>query len=183
MRKLIFQAMISLDGFVEGPRGELDWHLVDEEFNDYAAGLLHQTGTLLFGRRTYEMMADFWSTEASAKADPVIAERMNSLEKIVASRKLTSAYWQNSLIVRNDIGSCVRQLKEQPGQYITLFGSSQLAAHLSNEHLIDEYRLIITPTLLGAGKTLFTGSRKTLQLTDSYIFNSGNVLHYYTQKN
>jgi dihydrofolate reductase len=184
MRKLIYQAMISLDGFYEGPQGELDRHVVDEEFNDYAAGLLNQTDILVFGRKTYEMMAAYWSTDAAIESDPVVAERMNAIEKIVVSQSLDTCCWNNSRLITGDIYQEIEQLKKKDGRQLAIFGSSQLAGSLMEHALIDEYRIIVNPIFLGGGKQLFNSNKARLKmhLKDSYVFNSGNVLHYYVQK-
>jgi dihydrofolate reductase len=88
MRKIIFQVMVSLDGFFEGLNREIDWHNVDGEFNDYAIDLLNNVDTLLFGRVTYQLMAGYWPTTTAITNDPIVADKMNSLSKIVFSKTL-----------------------------------------------------------------------------------------------
>src|SRR5664280_1925759 len=112
MRKLLFFMLISLDGFYEGPGR----HNVDEEFNEYANAQLDAAGMLLFGRVTYEMMAAFWPTEAAVKNDPVTAAAMNRLPKVVFSRTLPKATWQNTRLVKDNITEEVAKLKQQPGK-------------------------------------------------------------------
>jgi dihydrofolate reductase len=181
MRKLIFQVMVSLDGFVEGPNSELDWHNVDEEFNDYAICLLHKVDTIIFGRKTYEMMAAYWPSQLAADDDPVVAGHMNSLKKIVFSNTIKEASWQNSEVSNSGLVESITQLKQAHGKDIAILGSCNLAQGLLKEKLIDEYRIITNPILLGRGKTLFHGfdGRLPLKLTKTWIFNSGNVLNYY----
>lgn len=184
MRKIIFQVMLSLDGYVEGPNGELDWHNVDEEFNDYAISLLHYVDTLLFGRKTYELMAAYWSSAHAAEDDPVVAAHMNTLQKIVCSRSLTNADWNNSRIMNGDLVAGIRQLKQQDGKDIALFGSCDLARTLIKNDLIDEYRIITNPVMLGKGRPFMQGldDLRRLQLHKTWIFNSGNVLNYYKNR-
>ena len=103
MRKIIFQMLTTLDGYYEGPNHEIDWHNVDAEFNEFAVDFLKTVDMLLFGRVTYEMMASYWPTGQAIQDDPIVAERMNHLQKIVFSRTLDQAEWENTRIVKNNI--------------------------------------------------------------------------------
>jgi len=181
MRKIILQNMVTLDGYFEGPHREIDWHLVDEEFNEFAIDLLKHVDTLLFGRVTYELMAGFWSTAAAMRDDPIVAERMNNLAKVVFSTSLEKAEWNNTRLVRGNIVDEVSKLKRQPGKDIAIFGSSDLAIPLIPAGLIDEYRLFVNPLFLGSGKTLFEGlnSRLNLKLLKNVVFKSGVVGLFY----
>lgn len=181
MRKLIFQMMISLDGYFEGPDRELDWHIVDDEFLQTAVDLLNSADTLLFGRVTYQMMAEYWPTPAAIADDPVIAERMNSLPKIVFSSTLDKSEWQNTRIVKGDAVEFVTELKQQPGMNMVIFGSSDLAVTLLKQGLLDEIRLIVNPLILGNGKPLFKGFNDRLKLTlvENRTFPSGSVFLRY----
>ena len=174
--------MISLDGFFEGPGREIDWHNVDEEFNETAAEFLDSVDTLIFGRITYELMAGYWPTEQALTDDPVIAGKMNSLNKIVFSRSLEKAEWNNTRLIRNNIVEEVIRLKAEPGKNIAIFGSSDLALTFIPSGVIDELRIIVNPVILGKGKTLLTGldTRLTLNLLETRTFKSGNVLLSYT---
>lgn len=181
MRKLIMFNMVTLDGFFAGPNGELDWHHVDEEFNDFAITQLKSADGLVFGRVTYEMMASYWPTEAADKDDPTVAALMNSIPKVVASRTLAKADWNNSSVIGQNVAREISQLKEQPGKDMLLFGSADLASSLRQLGLIDEYRVVVNPVVLGRGKPLFKNveDRFNLQLTNARPFRSGNVLLYY----
>src|SRR5215813_2951666 len=108
MRNLFLFMMVSLDGFFEGPDHSIDWHNVDEEFNEFAARQLDEVDTLVFGRVTYEGMASYWPTVSAIEDDPVIAGKMNSLPKIVFSRTLEMANWENSRLVKENIEGEVR---------------------------------------------------------------------------
>ncbi|MBI5876397.1 MAG: dihydrofolate reductase [Chloroflexi bacterium] len=177
MRNVIFQMAVSLDGYFEGPHHELDWHRVDDEFNAYAIDLLNRVDALLFGRVTYELMASYWPTPAALEDDPQVARRMNSLPKLVFSRTLERADWQNTRLVKTDAAAEVSRLKQQPGKDVAIFGSSDLALALMPDRLINEYRIFITPVVLGRGKPLFAGitERHTLALRSSRVFRSGLV--------
>ncbi|MGE5138899.1 MAG: dihydrofolate reductase family protein, partial [Rudaea sp.] len=147
MRKLFLFMMTSLDGFFEGPGHDLDWHNTDEEFNDFAIAQLREIDTLLFGRITYEMMAAYWPTPSAIASDPVVAEKMNSVSKIVASRTLDKSEWSNSRLVRDNIAGEVAELKRQPGKDLAIFGSSDLTVSLMEAGLVDELRIMVNPVV------------------------------------
>ncbi|MBO9701807.1 MAG: dihydrofolate reductase [Sporocytophaga sp.] len=181
MRKLIFQMMISVDGLYEGPNKEIDWHNVDEEFNEYAIDLLNNLDILLFGRITFDLMASYWPTQEAIKDSPIVAERMNNLSKIVFSKKLKSANWQNTKVINENINELVMNLKKEQGKDMAIFGSSDLALTFIKHNLIDEYRIMVNPLVLGKGKRLFEGitEKLNLKLKSAKIFKSGNVMLCY----
>ncbi len=181
MRKIILSNLVSLDGYFEGPNREIDWHNVDEEFNEYAIDFLNSVDTLLFGRVTYQLMASYWPTPTAIENDPIVADKMNSLPKIVFSRTLDKVEWENSRLVNENIAEEVSKLKQQPGKDLAIFGSSDLALTLIQHGLIDEYRIIVNPVVLGNGKPLFKGikNRLNLKLLKTKVFRSGNVCLYY----
>jgi dihydrofolate reductase len=184
MRKLFLFNFISLDGFFEGPNRELDWHNVDAEFNDFAIEQLDSIDLILFGRITYEMMASFWPTETAIKADPEIAGRMNSIQKIVFSKTLPKADWNNTTLIEDNAPQEVAKLKNQPGKDMAIFGSFGLALTLLPDKLIDEFRIMVNPVVLGKGKQMFDSitDRLHLKLIGTKVFKSGNVLLYYVMK-
>jgi dihydrofolate reductase len=181
MRKLYVFNMVTLDGYFEGPNREIDWHNVDEEFNEFAIEQLNATDLLLFGRVTYELMAGYWPTPEAIKNDPMVAGAMNSASKIVFSRTLKKADWNNTRLIKDNIPGEMAKLKQQPGKEIAIFGSSNLAATFIQHGLIDEVRIIVNPVVLGKGKPLFSGIREklSLKLLKTKVFKSGNVLLYY----
>lgn len=181
MRRVLLFMMVSLDGYYEGAEGQLDWHNVDEEFNDFAVEQLNEMDTLLFGRITYEMMASYWPTPQARTDDPVVAGKMNSMPKIVFSRSLRDVDWENTRLVTDDFAAEVTRLKAQPGKDMIIFGSSDLAVSFLEHGLLDECRVMINPVVLGQGKTLFSGihDRLKLKLLKTKVFQSGNVLLYY----
>jgi dihydrofolate reductase len=177
MRKVIVSNLMSLDGFFEGPNHELDWFVVDEEFFAYARDMLRGVDTIVFGRKTYQHMADYWP---SAPADE-IADQMNNLPKIVFSRTLESAEWQNSTLVKSDAIAEISKSKQLPGKDMVILGSASLASFLLQQGLIDEYRVILNPVLLGSGRPLFQDvkQRLRLKLSRTKLFGSGVVVLYY----
>lgn len=185
MRKIIFQTTISTDGFFEGENHEIDWHKVDDEFKEFAIDMLYNVDALLFGRKTYTLMKNYWPTEDVTKSDPVTAERMNSLPKYVFSRTLDKADWNNTTLIKENIAEEVLKLKQEPGEDIAILGSSDLAVSFIKLKLIDEFRIIVSPVVLGKGKRLFKGlnDKLNLRLMRTTIFNSGNVLCYYAANN
>jgi dihydrofolate reductase len=177
MRNVIVSNLMSLDGFFERPNKVLDWVITDDEFFDYAKGLLRTADALLFGRVTYEYMAAHWPT---APADE-IADYMNSLPKVVFARTLRSVEWNNSRLVQGNIAKEVSRMKQLPGKDMVIFGSAMLASLLLQENLIDEYRVILQPVLLGSGTPLFRDIRETisLKLKSAKAFASGVTLLSY----
>lgn len=181
MRKIIFQMMVTLDGFFAGPNGEIDWHVVDEEFNEYAFNFLNSLDMLLFGRVTYQGMANYWPTPAAKHDDPIISSKMNSISKVVFSTTLDKVEWENTRLVKENVLEEVLKLKLQSGKDIAIFGSSNFSLTLVKHHLIDEYRIIVNPVLLGKGKPLFMGLEEKikLKLTHTQSLRSGDVILYY----
>jgi dihydrofolate reductase len=173
--------MISIDGYFTGPNGEIDWHNVDDEFNEMAIANLKSLDLLMFGRVTYQLMASYWPTELALNDDPIVAGLMNSLPKIVFSKTLEKVDWHNTKLVKENIEDEVRKIKEQPGKNIAIFGSSDLAVSLIKAGLIDELFILVNPIILGEGKTLFKGigERVKLKLLKAQTFKSGNVGIWY----
>ena len=181
MRKVILFNMMTLDGFFEGPGREIDWHNVDAEFNTFAIDQLDAADLLLFGRVTYEMMASYWPTSQATTDDQVVAGKMNAIAKIVFSKTLKNASWNNTRLVKDHAAEEILKLKAQPGKDILIFGSAGLAATLTAPGLIDEYRVMLNPLLLGSGTPLFQGlqPKLKLKLLRARTFASGNVLLVY----
>jgi dihydrofolate reductase len=183
MRKIIVMMSVSLDGFIEGPNQELDWHLVDDELHTHFNEQLASMSAFLDGRVTYQLMAQFWPT---ADADPSstgpmieFARIWRDMPKIVYSRTLEHADW-NTTVVRDVVVEEVEALKAQPGGDLAL-GGADLAAAFMRDDLIDEYRLYVHPVLIGQGKRLFPTAAGTtpLRLVETRTFGTGVVLLRY----
>jgi dihydrofolate reductase len=180
MRKLYSFNMVTVDGYFEGGPWAIDWHRVDAEFNDFAVAQLHSTGALLFGRVTYQGMASFWPTPSAIENDPEVAGVMNGISKIVFSKTLEKAEWNNSRLVRDHIAEEVGKLKEQSGEDLGVFGSANLLSTLIRLNLVDEHRVMVNPIVLGKGTPLFqTSERLPLRLASTRTFGNGNVLLCY----
>ena len=179
MKKVILQMSVSVDGYVEGPNHQIDWHVVDDEFNAYAIEMLEASDALLMGRRTYELMAGYWPT--AQDNDPVVKEKMNRTPKLIFSTTLKQVAWQNSRLATDSIAEEVARLKRVPGDGLLPVGGSTLAASFLEQGLIDELRVILTPIVLGDGNTLFDGIKKRhpLRLLSTRTFKSGSVVLIY----
>ncbi len=173
--------MLSVDGFFCGPNGEIDWHNVDAEFNKTAIAFLDTVDTLLFGRVTYELMASYWPTDAALTDDPHVARRMNALKKVYFSKEPEKMFWNNSTILNEINADEIRAMKEAPGKDIAIFGSGKIVEQLMPLGVIDEFRFIIAPVILGKGRTVFSTLEKTkkLKLLETKSFANGNVLIQY----
>jgi dihydrofolate reductase len=171
--------MVTLDGFFEGPDQDISWHNVDEEFNDFAVEQTSSVDTLLFGRVTYLLMASYWPTPAAIADDPQVAALMNSLPKVVFSRTLQSAAWENSTLIREHAQEEILKLKAQPGKDMAIFGSAGLISTVMD--VIDEHRLLVNPIVLRQGTPLFKhgGEPLKMNLVNVRRFNSGNILLSY----
>lgn len=185
MRKIFLFMMLSLDGYFEGPNHDLSWHNVDEEFNEFAISQLNEADTILMGRRTYQLMEDFWPTEDARKTDPEVSEKLNFTAKIVVSKTLKEVreqeYWKNVTLIKENIKEELERLKKQKGKDVIVLASSNLCTTLLELGLLDEIRIMINPVIIGRGTPLFDGLGKKikLNLTKTREFKSGNVLLYY----
>lgn len=171
--------MMSLDGFFARPDGDISWHTVDAEFNSFAVEQLREVETLLFGRVTYQLMAGYWPTPSAREGNPAIAGMMNNAAKIVASRTLSHADWENTRIVKENVEREIARLKKKSARDIAILGSSLLTASLMKAGLVDELRIMVSPVVLGAGRPLFAGGAAGLKLLWCRAFRSGNVLLTY----
>jgi dihydrofolate reductase len=178
MRKLFWQISVTLDGFMEGPNHELNdtAGFEDPDFDRYATEMLKSIDGILIGRKTYELFAGYWPTAIGEDA-----ERMNALPKIVFSRTLKKVDWTNSRLVGDNVAEEITRLKQQPGKDLALFGSADLASTLMRLGLIDEYRILVTPVVLGKGTPMFRDIRERvpLKLIKADTWSSGTVALYY----
>jgi dihydrofolate reductase len=181
MAKIFLFMMVTLDGYFEGKDHDISWHNTDEDFNDFAIAQTGTVGTLLFGRRTYELMASYWPSEEAKTSDPIVAKQMNDMPKIVFSTTLENVGWQNTRLVKENLKEEIEELKKSSEKDIAVFGSSDLCISLLKEGLLDELRLMINPVVIGEGKILFEGLENKLELkqTNKRDFKNGNVLLTY----
>lgn len=181
MGKLSVFNFLTLNGFFKGPGGDLSWHKHGGEESEYAMEGLKSDSILLFGRVTYQMMAGWWPTPEAIKTNPEVANGMNASEKIVFSKTLKKADWNNTRLIKDNLGEEVKKLKQQSGKAITVLGSGSIVTQLAEQGLIDEYLLMIDPVVLGDGTPIFQNIKHPLDLvlTNTRAFKSGVVLLSY----
>ena len=185
MRNLIFFMHTSLDGFVAGLNGELDWVKLDDAMFDFVATMTGQADTALYGRVTYEMMQSYWPKAGeqpnATKHDIEHSTWYNKVSKVVLSKTINETGLHNTKFIGDQLSDNINKLKQQDGKNILIFGSPGASQSLLNEGLIDEFWLFVNPIILGQGMPLFkdiTGTTK-LKLVESKTFACGVIaLHY-----
>ncbi|CAN7276704.1 dihydrofolate reductase family protein [Rossellomorea sp. LjRoot5] len=191
MRKLVLFLHASLDGFVEGPKGDMDigWVSYDADLEKHAKEILSTVDTVIWGRGTYQMMHSYWpsvsSNPSASQHERDHAEWIEKTEKIVFSRTLEKVEWNNSRLVKEDVMKEINNLKQQPGQDMVILGSPRFAHYLMQLDLIDEYKMTVSPVLIGSGLPLFQGIKEkiNLKLIENKTFDSGAIgLVYQTIK-
>jgi dihydrofolate reductase len=193
-RRIIMYNQVSADGFFSDPEGGMDWVVSDAEIHGRAVESMPSTDALLLGRRTYEQFAAFWPNalkdldrpgpHGSNKRDPAfsaMARWLNDAHKLVVSKTLKKAGWRNTELLDELDPKHIASFKQAPGKDIMIFGSGSLVSQLTRHGLIDEYRFVVCPVLLGQGKTLLgdLADRVSLKLADAKPFKSGNVMLTY----
>lgn len=184
MRKLIVFNHITLDGYFVDVNNSMNWAKAgndDPEYNAFVGENASGDGTLLFGRVTYDLMIKYWPTPMAKQHNPVVAEGMNKMPKIVFSRTLDHASWNNTTVMKGDLVSEVRRMKQQSGNGMAILGSGSIVAQLAPAGLIDEYQMVVNPIVLGRGRTMFDGVKEqlNLKLTRTRSFKSGKVYACY----
>jgi len=188
MRKVISFMHVSLDGFVAGPNGEMDWIIMDDEIFKDAIEMASTIDTALYGRTTYQMMEAYWPTVLS---NPLSNELelhhacwVENVHKIVFSKTLKKTEWNNSRLIKENIAEKVSALKQQDGKSMMIFGSPKLTHSFMKMNLIDAYRINVNPVVLGRGTPLFKNihPRIHLKLLKTKKFTSGVAGFYYEQK-
>jgi dihydrofolate reductase len=181
MRRITVFNFLTLNGYYKGPNEDISWHRHGAEEGEYAADSLSPGSTLLFGRVTYEMMAGYWPTPQAISNDPVVAEGMNHAEKIVFSRTLEKAAWNNTTLVKDDMIAVLQKMKQLPGKDMAILGSGSIVTQLAEQGMIDEYQIMIDPVALGDGTSIFKNLRHKLdlRLIKTKVFKSGVALLCY----
>ena len=185
MKKIVLFMHTSLDGFVAGPNGEMNWINVEKEIFDEATKVTDRADTALYGRNTYGMMEGYWPTAAdqpnATKHDIEHSRWYNSVTKIVISKTMEGTQKPKTKVISHDLAQEIKKVKQGPGKDIVIFGSPSTCHSLMQDNLIDEYILTINPVLLGAGIPLFNGIEKLtkLKLVSSKVLDSAVVLAHY----
>jgi len=184
MQKLTVFNHVSLDGYFVDAAGSMHWAhagMLDPEWNAFVAENATGDGALVFGRVTYDLMASYWPTPMAKQNDAHIADRMNTLPKIVFSRTMDKASWNNTKLVKGDLAAEVRNLKQESGDGMVILGSGSVVSQLAEAGLIDAYQFVVNPIILGKGRTMFEGvkDKLDLKLTKTRAFGNGNVFACY----
>lgn len=193
MRRIVMINWVSIDGFFAGPNGEIDWMLrdpeVDKAIREPAPGDARPPskgpGTMLLGNITYTLFENSWPQIAKDPNAPEamhkMADEVNQMTKLVFSQTRQDVTWENSKLFHGNLIEEVKKLKQDDGTDILIFGSGTIVQQLANEGLIDEYLMVLTPVILGTGKSLFKYVNKSnLELLQARHFKSGNVVLRYT---
>jgi dihydrofolate reductase len=179
LRKVFLHIFVSLDGLIEDARHDIEWMAAGDDVDEYINEVLRSIDGMIFGRVAHELLAQYWPTAGSQPdASPrhvEAAAMMNKLPKYVVSRGPYRTDWQNSHLITGDIAGEIAKLKDRPGKDIALFAGAGVAQSFMKLDLLDEYRLVLNPILLGAGTPLFkhAGDRKNLELVRSLSFACG----------
>jgi dihydrofolate reductase len=188
MGNLVLFMHTSLDGFVAGLNGEMDWIHVDEEIFDYAAKRTDAADTALYGRVTFEMMESYWPTAADqpnpTRHDIEHARWYNRVAKVVLSRTMRGRHLANTKIISDNVAEEISNIKKDTDKEIIIFGSPTAAHSLMAANLIDDFWLFVNPVLLGHGIPLFSGigNKTQLELVTSKAFSSGVVCLRYNYR-
>ncbi len=185
MRNLIFFMHTSLDGYVAGPSGEMDWIKFDDALFDFVGTMTESADTALYGRVTYEIMQSYWPNAGAkpnaSKHDIEHSTWYNKVSKVVLSKTMSKEVNKNTQVISDHLSENINELKNQDGKNILIFGSPGASQSLLNQGLIDEFWLFVNPIILGNGMPLFkdiTGTTK-LKLVESKTFACGVIgLHY-----
>ncbi|QEH39407.1 dihydrofolate reductase family protein [Chitinophaga sp. XS-30] len=168
MRKIISFMHISLDGFVAGPNGELDWAKVDDEIFDYVGKQTSAGDTAIYGRVTYQMMENYWPTAGdkptATRHEIEHSKWYNKIQKVVLSKTMKDADLANTKFISGNLSDSINEVKQQAGNDILLFGSPTATHSLMQLNLIDGYWLFVNPIILGQGIPLFTDIKDKIKL-------------------
>ncbi|RYY53332.1 MAG: dihydrofolate reductase [Chitinophagaceae bacterium] len=179
MGKIKLQVQISLDGFIAGPAGEMDWVVSewDRELKDYVGALMEGVDHILLGRKLAEGFIPYWAANASEEG----AAFMNETRKTVFSRTLRDSPWKDVVVEQGNAGAKIRTVKESSKKDLIVYGGADFASSLVAEGLIDEFFLMVNPTILGRGLSIFEKNRELylLEASEAKTFGCGiTVLHY-----
>jgi dihydrofolate reductase len=179
MRKLIVSNLVSADGFFEGLEQDLSWFKIGPEFHRHMAMIFARVDTILIGRKTYELFVNFWHDYIGE--DALTADFMNQSTKIVFAKTLDKASWgkhKEAILLKDNLVSETEKLKQKPGKDIVILGSGTIVNALSQADLIDEYRFIINPVILGDGNQMFkqANAKHSLKLKAASVLSFGLVI-------
>jgi len=187
MRKLKLQMQMTINGYVGGLNGKNDWMTwnPDAEFTAFLSSLLDTSDTLLLGRKTAEGIINYWEGEADQNSSHPFAKKIAALSKVVFTKTLGKSIWNNTTLSKGDLGEEIAALKKQNGKDILVFGGADFVSSLIKEGLIDEYHLIINPTAMSNGMTIFNSLDGIQKFTpiQSKLYPGGKTVLSYKPKN
>ncbi len=188
MKKLIYTAWVTADGYVAGPAGEMDWILGDAQMSEYEIGVVSDADTLMLGRQTYLDFAGYWPATArntqAPKWEQTYGRKVDALHKVVVSRTLKEARWGEASIIPELTREAVESLKAGSGKNIVMYGSVAVLQQLAGMELVDEFHLLVHPVLVGGGRRLFEHIDNRLELERATVdaFASGVTLTVYRNR-
>jgi dihydrofolate reductase len=188
LRKLKLQVQMSVDGYIAGPNGEMDWLVWnwDDKLKEYVNGLTESVDTILLGRKMTEGFISYWSDVMTKPDDPwyAFAKRMIEIPKVVFTKTLNKSQWVNTDIATGDLTDEVNKLKRREGKDIIVYGGASFDSSLIKAGLIDEFHLFVNPAAIGNGMTIFKDLNEMLKFTlaKSITFDCGVVLLRYEPK-
>ena len=188
MRKLKLQVQMSIDGFIAGPNGEMDWMVWnwDDDLKNYVTALTQNVDTIVLGRKLAEGFIPYWDSVAADPANPEVAagKKFTDTPKVVFSKTLSQSAWNNTVLANGDLVDQITKLKQQNGKDIIAYGGATFVSALLKHSLIDELHLLINPTAIGNGMPIFKDleSRQNMVLEKSRAFDCGIMLLHYQPK-
>ena len=188
MKRLKLQVQMTIDGFVSGPNGELDWMTWDwdDKLKDFVTGLNEPIDTILLGKNMTDGFIDHWKKVKDDKDNPEhwAGVKFTDTPKVVFTKTLSESKWENTTLATGELKTEVNSLKSQPGTYLMVYGGAGFVSSLIKEDLIDDYYLFINPIAIGNGKTIFSGIKEKfcLYLKGSVKYQCGIVVNHYTNK-
>ena len=188
MRKLKLQVQMTVDGYIAGPNGEMDWTTFnwDNELNKYVNEITEPVDCIVLGRKLAEGFIPYWATVAANPDDPEFTsgKKFTGTHKVVFTKTLDKPKWDNTVLAKGDLVHEITQLKKQDGNDIIAYGGATFVSALIKQGLIDEFQLFINPTAIGNGMTIFKelDSKQDLTLVKSTSFDCGIVVLNYEPK-
>ncbi len=186
MRKLKLQMQITVDGFVAGPNGELDWMTFDMDDNKligHINAITDSSDTILMGRKMTDGFVNYWTGVLKNPESPeyAFARKMVDTPKVVFTKTLDKSAWPNTVLAKGDLVEEVNRLKNQPGKDLLVYGGAGFVSSLIKHNLIDEYHLFVNPVAIGSGKTIFSefGGKFRLQQVEATPYKCGITVHNY----
>lgn len=189
MRKLKLQVQVTVDGYVAGPNGEMDWMTFgqDDALEAYVNALTDSSDTILLGRKMTEGFINYWTDVVTNQPDSrefAFARKMVDTPKVVFTKTLTQSVWDNTVLATGDLTDEIANLKKQDGNDILVYGGATFVSALIEHGLIDEYHLFVNPTAIGTGMSIFRQLNRNLPLTlvNATPFSCGEVVLQYRPK-